>query len=44
MDPGRAWDRENVWVVAWSANWEKMGNLYLQKGDLPKLLHIVFYT
>jgi len=36
-------DRKEAWRVAWSANLEKMGNLSLQKGELPKLLSIVFY-
>jgi len=36
-------DREETWEVAWSTNLEKMGNLGLQKGELPKLLCIVFY-
>jgi len=29
---------------AWSTNLEKIGNLGLQKGDLPKVLSIVFYS
>jgi len=35
-------DREETWEAAWSTNLEKMGNLSLQKGELPKLLCIVF--
>jgi len=34
-------DREEAWGAAWSANLEKMGNLGLQEGELPKLLCIV---
>ena len=34
-------DREEAWGVVWSANLEKMGNLGLQEGELPKLLCIV---
>jgi len=40
-EPG---DREEAWGAAWSTNLGKMGNLSLQNGELPKLLHIVFYS
>jgi len=37
-------DREEAWGVAWNANFGTMGNLSLQKGELPKILCIVFYS
>jgi len=44
MDPrkGLGTERRLGWAAC-SANLEKMGNLDLQKGELPKLLCIVFY-
>jgi len=44
MDPRKGLGTERrLGQAAWSANWEKMGNLNLQEGELPKLLCIVFY-
>jgi len=37
-------DREEAWGAAWNANLGEMGNLSLQKEELPKLLCVVLYT
>jgi len=35
-------DKEEAGGATWSVNLEKMGNLGLQKAELPKLLCIIF--